>query len=491
MNTFRWRFLWPVLLGTLCLVALCAFAAVSLFHQQVTITGVLRENVSSRRAASDLRGCLNTLIALESNQIESVSELHSRAVTYLAEIKLLANHAREQELCAQLEEGFNRYLKLWDSMPPKGTPEHVRQVEAATQFLETNVLHPCRDIEAFNDQRVEETTSQHERVLSRLAWGMAVVAGLGAVAGVVFGYGVARLLSQSIRRLQVQIRDAAGKLGPNQPEILLTGDPGFGGLHDELESLTARIEAVMQALHQRELEIVRAEHLAAVGQLAAGVGHEIRNPLTSIKMLVQTGLEGGGPPQLSAEDLQIIESEIRRMERSLQTFLEFARPPKLERRPTELGAVLDSVLGLVRGRAEKQRVATRLEMPDGPVTLTADAGQLQQVFVNLVLNALDVMPTGGSLLVRTHRSGAGVEVEVSDTGPGISKTMLPRLFQPFASSKDTGLGLGLVISRRIVEDHGGTMNAGNRASGGASFFVRLPLEEGPKEPRGFTFSPSR
>lgn len=232
----------------------------------------------------------------------------------------------------------------------------------------------------------------------------------------------------------------------------------------------------MQKLNEREREIVRAEHLAAVGQLAAGVGHELRNPLTSIKMLVQTGLEGaaGG---LTPEDLRVIEAEIRRMERSLQTFLEFARPPKLERRPVEIGTVLDAVLGLVRGRAEQQRVVTTLQMRDGPTTLAADFGQLQQVFVNLVLNALDSMPTGGTLTVTARRTGAQVEVEVTDSGPGIAKGMLPRLFQPFASSKDTGLGLGLVISRRIVEDHGGTMNAGNRVGGGASFFVRLPVED--------------
>ncbi|HEY1190328.1 MAG TPA: ATP-binding protein [Gemmata sp.] len=476
MNGFRWRFLWPVSLGTLSLVALCAFTAMSLFQQQATITGVLRENVSSRRAASDLRGCLNTLIALETFQIEEVADLHARALTQLANIRRLANHPQEQALSAKLDDGFGRYLRLWQSVPPKGAPEHAEQVGAATQFLEVNVLYPCRELEAFNDQRVEEITSQHERVLSRLAWGMAVVGGLGSVAGVLFGYGAARLLSQSIRRLRVQIRDAAGKLGPGRPEIVLTGDLGFGGLHDELDSLTERIETVVQALHEREREVVRAEHLAAVGQLAAGVGHELRNPLTSIKMLVQTGLEGAGPPQLSPEDLRIIEAEIRRMERSLQTFLEFARPPKLERRPIELGGVLRSVLGLVRGRAEQQGVLTRLEMGPGPVTLAADAGQLQQVFVNLALNALDAMPTGGALTVRARTDGTWVEAEVTDTGPGIQKSMVPRLFQPFASSKDTGLGLGLVISRRIVEDHGGTVNAGNGAGGGASFFVRLPIE---------------
>lgn len=200
MSGFRWRFLWPVSLGTLCLVALCAFTAMSLFHQQATITGVLRENVSSRRAAADLRGTLNTLIALETNQIESVAELHARALTQLTDVRRLVNHPTEAELSAQLDDGFAKYLKLWQTLPPKDDPAHAPRAAEATQYLETNVLYPCREIEGFNDRRVEETTTQHERVLSQLAWGMAVVGGLGAIAGVVFGYGVARLLSQSIRR---------------------------------------------------------------------------------------------------------------------------------------------------------------------------------------------------------------------------------------------------------------------------------------------------
>ncbi|MBM3983615.1 MAG: hypothetical protein FJ304_25760 [Planctomycetes bacterium] len=363
---------------------------------------------------------------------------------------------------------------IWEIGEQERT-KHPKLLTEASVFLRERVLYPCRELEEFNDKRVEEVTAQHERVLSQLAWGMAVIGALGAVAGVVFGYGVARLLSQSIRRLHVQIRDAAGKLGPDRPEIVLTGDGGFGGLHHELEDLSARIEAVVRQLHEREREVVRAEQLAAVGQLAAGVGHELRNPLTSIKMLVQTGLEGTAP-RLTSEDLRVIESEIRRMERSLQTFLDFARPPKPERRPVELAAVFDAVLGLVRGRAEKQRVTARVVAPER-VTLTADAGQLQQVFVNLVLNALDAMPGGGALTIAARRANGAVEVEVSDTGPGVPAQMLPRLFEPFASSKDTGLGLGLVICRRIVEDHGGTVTQAARP-GGACFVVRLPVGTG-------------
>ncbi len=110
-----------------------------------------------------------------------------------------------------------------------------------------------------------------------------------------------------------------------------------------------------------------------------------------------------------------------------------------------------------------------------PVALIADAGQLQQVFVNLVLNARDALPGGGELTVTTRRSGPWVAIEVADTGPGVAREMVARLFEPFASTKDTGLGLGLVISKRIVEDHGGTIGAVNQPNGGACFYVRLPI----------------
>jgi signal transduction histidine kinase len=473
MASVRYRFVWPVVLITICLVSLCAFTAVSLFYQQAATTQALRENVSSSRAASDLRGCLNVLIALERNRVESVADLHARAAVFLQEIHRHTDQPNEQAISAAMDAGFAEYLARWQALPPPDDPAHAPAVVEATRFLESHVLEPCREFEEFNDARIEDSTRHLERVLGQLAWGMAGVGALGGVAGLVFGFGMARGLSRSIRRLQVQIRDAAGKLGGDLPEIVLTGDGDFRGLHEQVDRLSARIEAVVGQLRQRDREVLRAEQLAAVGQLAAGVAHEIRNPLTSIKMLVQAAQEDGAGG-LTGEDLRVIEGEVRRQERSLQTFLDFARPSKLHRRPVEVVGIVHSVLGLVRGRCDKQQVRVRLDTPPGGLTLTADPDQLQQVLVNLALNALDAMPSGGTLGVAVRRRDGAAEVEVSDTGPGVPKGIMPRLFEPFVSGKETGLGLGLVITKRIAEDHGGSLAAVNRPGGGASFVLRLP-----------------
>jgi C4-dicarboxylate-specific signal transduction histidine kinase len=131
---------------------------------------------------------------------------------------------------------------------------------------------------------------------------------------------------------------------------------------------------------------------------------------------------------------------------------------------------------LARGRIDQQRVAVRFDAPPGGCTLHADREYLRQVVLNLLLNALDVMPHGGTLgvAVGSGTEGRSVELSVTDTGPGINPAILPRLFEPFATNKETGIGLGLVVSKRIVEDHGGSIHGATRPEGGACFTVRLP-----------------
>jgi len=477
-HRMRWRYLGPVALICLCLVVLCAFTAASLWQQQSALSGTLRENIASFQAAAEFEECLFDLITLLQHRVEAVSSLDDRIRRHLDHLHRAADHAEEKELADQLDDAFADYQKKWLAMPGRAQPGHEQAVRGVAQFLEAEMLRPCQKFELHNKNRIDDSTEGHERVLSRLAWGLAGVGGLGAVAGLVLGFGVARSVSRSIHRLRVQVHAAEGKI-ERRPDIVWSEDGDFGTLHDEVDRLSGHIEAVVRQLRERELEVLRAEQLAAVGQLAAGVAHEIRNPLTSIKLLVQTGLEDA-TEALSPEDLQVMEREILRMEQSLRTFLDFARPTKPERRHLRVGPLVAEVVGLVRGRATKQGVAIETDVPDDVPGLSGDGPQLHQVLVNLTLNALDAMPTGGRLTIRARRLLADrVAIEVADTGPGIPAELLPRLFRPFVSGKDTGLGLGLVISRRIAEAHGGSLTAANRPDGGASFVLMLPTEAEP------------
>jgi signal transduction histidine kinase len=242
--------------------------------------------------------------------------------------------------------------------------------------------------------------------------------------------------------------------------------------------LSARIERKWLRQGENDKQLLRAEQMMAVGQVAAGVAHELRNPLTSIKGLIQVNLREQSARGLPVDDLEVIEHEIRRMEKTLQTFLDFARPPKPDRRLQSIATNVERVTALVGGRARKQQVALRFLHPDQPVLAEVDGDQIQQLLLNLTLNALDALPQGGNIEIdlRPPRDGF-LELYVRDTGPGIAAHIVPKVFESFVSSKETGVGLGLPLSRRIAEDHGGTLTAYNLPENGACFLLRLPAAE--------------
>jgi two-component system sensor histidine kinase HydH len=248
---------------------------------------------------------------------------------------------------------------------------------------------------------------------------------------------------------------------------------------DDTTDLLSRVEQAVGRLQQREREVRRAERLAALGQLAAGVAHEIRNPLTSALLLFQMARKDPTAGGLTEEDQDLIEQELQRIDRSLQAFLDYARPPQLARVDCDLKDLIRDALALVRGKLDGQGVTVELAIPDAGCRLLADPDQLRQVILNLLLNALDAMPQGGRLGITVQPSiqqgYPWVEFTVTDTGSGIPAEILDRMFEPFVTGKETGVGLGLVVCQRIVEDHHGTIRGMNRPDGGATFVVSLPI----------------
>jgi signal transduction histidine kinase len=466
------RFVTLIALTSLLLLVLCATVAVSLYRVQARTADALAEDIASRRAASDLEEDLRILLAQWPRTVNRLlTELHKSIGDHLAVIRKYADKPKETEIVGQLSDSFDRYTALRLSAKDD-------EIATARTIVAESMLPLVQELQTFNVGQIDESKEVHLRTLRVVSWGLAGVGVLGSLAGLLLGYGLARGLRQSIHRLQVRVRDAADKLGQDLPAVVLPEDGDLDGLNEQVSRLAAQIEQVVRTLQQREREVLRAEQLAAVGRLATGVAHEVRNPLTSIKMLVQAGREEAAARGLPAEDLHVIELEIRRIERSLQSFLDFARPPKLQRTTLDLGPLAEHVVSLIRGRAAKQNVEIRLDCPDQPVFAEADGDQLRQVLVNLTLNALDVMPHGGTLTIGLRGPDHGwAELSVHDTGPGIAAAIQPRLFEPFVSDKETGLGLGLTVSRRIVEDHGGTLRGSNPPEGGAWFAVRLPAQD--------------
>jgi signal transduction histidine kinase len=340
-------------------------------------------------------------------------------------------------------------------------------------ILKQQLLGPCIALREYNLKQEAESDRLNLRMVTTLTWVLLAV-GLGApVGGLLLGYAMARSLRHSIYQLSVGIRDAAGRLNRELGSVTLLEEGDLPGLHRQMQEVLAEIERVIEQLQQREREVLRAEQLAAVGQVAAGVAHELRNPLTSVKMLVQTALETRSHHGLPLEDLQLIEHEIRRMEQCIQMFLDFARPPRSERRDTDLVEVVRRTFALVEGRARRQKVTLTADLPLQAVRLLIDPEQIHQVVLNLLLNALDALPRGGAIRVEMW-VGKEVEVRIRDTGPGIAPRIRERLFEPFVSSKETGMGLGLSICKQLIEAHGGAIRGDNSAEGGAVFTFTLP-----------------
>jgi signal transduction histidine kinase len=251
---------------------------------------------------------------------------------------------------------------------------------------------------------------------------------------------------------------------------------------DELEQ---KLEQKTQAIKRDLARLIHEDKMIALGKLVASAVHEINNPLSGIHALARLMRrqldEGLSPSDLDQFKfyLQLIDTESARCSAIVSNLLSFARQQKLERRPFDVNRIIHNVVMLSRHRMELQHVTLALELEEGLPEIQGDPGQIQQCFINLVFNAMEAMPEGGRLTIRSALDAKRreVRVEVEDTGVGIPKEMLSQIFEPFFSTKsqDKGVGLGLSVVYGIVKEHRGVIYVKSEVGKGSCFIVRFPI----------------
>ncbi len=252
------------------------------------------------------------------------------------------------------------------------------------------------------------------------------------------------------------------------------GSGAVSGLEGTLKDITLR--------RMMDSRLQQAEKLASLGQLSAGVAHEINNPLGLILGYTQLILKEAGRDTQAFEDLKVIEKHTMNCKKIVEDLLQFSRSMETTKKPSDVNDLLSGVLRVLRGNFAKDGVEIEETLAPGLPEVTMDSEKMEQVFMNLLINARQAIQGGGAIRVGTHRTSGPrpVVIRVSDTGCGIAEEIMPRIFDPFYTTKPTGkgTGLGLSVSYGIVQDHGGEIEVESAPGRGAVFTVRLPLGAG-------------
>ena len=240
------------------------------------------------------------------------------------------------------------------------------------------------------------------------------------------------------------------------------------------EELEQRIRKESEALQKAHAEVVQSQKLATLGYLAAGMAHEIRNPLNSISLFVQLIKEGVEDSD-KIEYVEKILQEVDRVDGTLRKLLDTAKRPRFELTEVSIGDIIQKALDSFTPQMNTQKVALCFTRKRNLPRLKADPAEIEQIFTNLFLNAIDEMPEGGELALELDHDTSDITIRVSDSGGGISEENLPNIFDPFFSTKVRGTGMGLPIVLRIIKNYGGKIVVDATGKSGTTFLVRLPV----------------
>ncbi len=334
-----------------------------------------------------------------------------------------------------------------------------------------DLLAKVKDMIAMTSGKLDEKTRRSLVEVTKMRYILYVLLGISPLLAAGLAYVFARGFTGSVNTLLEATRKLKGGNLGHRVE----------GLKDEFGELASAFNEMAGSLQEQMQKMQRTEQMVVLAEIAAGLAHEIKNPLAGIKVAMNVLAREAG---LSAEDRDVmgkVTEEVARLETLMRSFLNFAKPSKPRFAAVNINNLLNTTLTFYLkhrslGGAGKDGIRIEKDFPPLPPT-SADPMQLQQVFLNLFLNAIDAMPEGGVLGIRTahDRNPDEIRIEISDTGRGIDPENAGRIFQPFFTTKAKGTGLGLPISKLLIEQQGGAIGVAGNPGGGTVFTLRLPV----------------
>ena len=394
----------------------------------------------------------------------------------LVKVKSLVQEQWEKDAVTQVESKYkyyvaskNKVIDLYKSGEyDKGSALHkdVRQ-----DFFE--ILDLCEQFKSFHKNKIADAIETSRKESNQLRY-IAILAIITVVVlSLLINYIFARHILEPIRKLAVE----ADILGSSKPPV-----NEVAALKQSVHGLIENAELTHQELKKSRETLMQSEKMALLGKLAAGTSHSIRNPLTSVKMRLFSLNRSCNFTNNQQEDFNVISGEILQINRIVENFLEFARPPKLRMKKMSPSIVVDSALHLLEQRLKSYHVTIKLIRHHLLSDTFVDPEQLKEVIVNIIINACEAMDKGGLIVI--HEEENHVEplkkvavIRIIDDGTGIPQTIKEQIFNPFFTTKDEGTGLGLSIAFNIINEHGGWLDVSSEEGRGSSFVITLPIKD--------------
>jgi two-component system, NtrC family, sensor histidine kinase HydH len=480
----------PVIVIALCWLAVSGSTNFYLQWLDDSYQQVFDENIASMHAASLVQQEIWRLHAELTSQSNRDMDWSQRLKAFDDEVQSAlqtlverAGTNEERVIAASIVQLTQQYRTDSQSMLTVSSRQATARAAPQDRLfaLAVEISEKSDRIRQINDELLQANNQRRTKISQIVLWTRGIAITLVPALGIALGWWTATRLERSVASIQVTLHDPL-LAGPDHlGTVDVRGGTDLASIQQQVQFVVDRLRQTGQQLQAARQEVLRAERLAAIGGLAAGVAHELRNPLTSVKLLLQHAATRGGDATIGAPKMELILDEVERMETTIQGLLDFSRPAQPQRKLYDLRETIDRALHLISGQAEKQHVATDAELGEDALMIYGDPQQLHQVFVNLLINAVEAMPDGGQLEITANRphGNHAVQVYIRDTGDGIPPDLMPRLFEPFASGKERGTGLGLAVSRRILEEHGGTISARSASPSGTIFVVKLPTASSP------------